>query len=100
MCNPISLFVLNILLFQKEKEYEVTLPFHDLPFEEISGTEVKITVQLTEVMSGESVFGFSNTKIINNKIVVKFLSKSPIFFTPGTLLQGKVNNFILKTIIK
>lgn len=60
-------------------------------FDVLSGTEVKILVDITEYMSGETVSGFSHTRIITNNIIVKFLSETPMIFTHGTLFYGHVS---------
>ncbi len=60
-------------------------------FDDLSELEVKILANITEFMSGETVSGFSRTRLISNHVIVKFLSKSPIIFTPGGVLRGQVS---------
>lgn len=76
-----------------EKKAEVSLSMQKLQsiFDEVSEIEVKIEAKLTEFMSGEIVSGFSHTRIITSNILIKFLSKSPAIFTPGTIFSGYVS---------
>lgn len=76
-----------------EKKTDVILSMQKLEplFDEVSQIEVKIEAKLTEFMSGETVSGFSHTRIITPNILIKFLSKSPAIFTPGTALNGYVS---------
>lgn len=59
-------------------------------FENLAGIEIKISVYMTEFMSGETMSGFSHTRIITSDIIIRFLSKPPVVFTPGMPLNGHV----------
>lgn len=60
-------------------------------FKTIDAVEVKILVHMTEFMSGETMSGFSHSRIISDDVKIEFLSKSPIIFTPGMPLFGYVS---------
>ncbi|XP_065199641.1 ovostatin-like [Planococcus citri] len=80
-------------VFIKEIRYQATLPFETIRtvFETLVGIEIKILVFMTEFMSGETMSGFSHSRIISNDIRIRFLSQSPIVFTPGMPLRGHVS---------
>lgn len=76
-----------------EEKTEVSISMQKLKslFDKVSEIQVKIEAKLTEFMSGETVSGFSHTRIITSNMLIKFLSNSPAIFTPGTIFSGYVS---------
>lgn len=60
-------------------------------FKDFSEVEVKIMVQMMEYLSGETVSGFSHTRIITNNISIMFLAETPLYFIPETIFYGHVS---------
>lgn len=78
---------------QKERAGDIVLPVTRLQpfFEDLVGVEVKILVHMTEYSSMETVLGYSHTRIVIDKVVVKFLSPNAGIFTSGAFLHGRVS---------
>lgn len=60
----------------------------------LKGIELRLEAELTEYLYGETVMGFSQTRIISGLINLYFLGVSPMIFKPGMLFEGHVCQFI------
>jgi hypothetical protein len=56
----------------------------------LQGIELRVESELTEYLYGETVMGFSHTRIISGLINLYFLGASPLVFIPGMLFEGHV----------
>jgi hypothetical protein len=85
-----------LLLLQKNGKHDVLIPM-ELVHSTMGGLqdiELRVEAQLTEYLYGETVMGFSHTRIISSLLNLYFLGASPMVFIPGTLFEGHVRQII------
>lgn len=60
--------------------------------------ELKLHASVTELLSRETVEGFSHTRLITKNLKIIFLSPTPAVFRPGLPFYGHVsyNHIVLK----
>lgn len=60
----------------------------------LKGIVLRLEAEVTEYLYGETMMGFSHTRIISGLINLYFLGASPMIFKPGMLFEGHVCQFI------
>jgi hypothetical protein len=91
----------TLLLLQKNGKHDVLIPM-ELVQSMMGGLEdieLRVEAQLTEYLYGETVMGFSHTRIISGLLNLYFLGASPMVFIPGMLFEGHVCHIIRTDII-
>jgi hypothetical protein len=80
------------LLLQKTGKHDVVVPMDLVKrvMGSLQGIELRMEAELTEYLYGETVMGFSHTRIISGLINLYFLGASPMIFMPGMLFEGHV----------
>ncbi|KDR15355.1 CD109 antigen [Zootermopsis nevadensis] len=56
----------------------------------LKGIVLRLEAEVTEYLYGETMMGFSHTRIISGLINLYFLGASPMIFKPGMLFEGHV----------
>ncbi|XP_008478331.2 CD109 antigen-like [Diaphorina citri] len=78
-------------LFEKEGKNTVLLNFSELLEPVTPGLELRLDVTVTELLSGESMTGFSSSRVVNSQVVVEFVSRRPLYWHAGKPIQGHVS---------
>ncbi|KAJ4443778.1 hypothetical protein ANN_05556 [Periplaneta americana] len=76
----------------KDGRHDVLVPMENVEgmMGSLKDLELRVEAELTEYLYGETVTGYSHTRIISGSINVYFLGPSPMVFKPGMLFEGHV----------
>ncbi|KAL1458595.1 hypothetical protein WDU94_008732 [Cyamophila willieti] len=83
--------ILRMEKFITESKNTFTLVFSELPEPVTPGLEVRLDVTLTELLSGETMSGYSTSRVAHSQVNVEFLSRQPLYYHVGKPLQGHVS---------
>ncbi|KAI5704478.1 hypothetical protein M8J75_005777 [Diaphorina citri] len=79
--------------FIKEGKNTFLLNFSELLKPVTPGLELRLDVTVTELLSGESMTGFSSSRVVNSQVVVEFVSRRPLYWHAGKPIQGHVFSY-------
>jgi hypothetical protein len=84
------------ILLQKNGKHDVLIPMDLVEnlLGSLKGIELRLEAEVTEYLYGETVMGFSHTRLISGLINLYFLGATPMIFKPGMLFEGHVCQFI------
>uniref|UniRef100_A0A8D8ZM66 Complement C3 n=2 Tax=Cacopsylla melanoneura TaxID=428564 RepID=A0A8D8ZM66_9HEMI len=83
--------ILRIEKFITESKNTFTLVFSELPEPVTPGLEVRLDVTVTELLSGETMCGYSTSRVAHSQVHVEFLSRRPLYYHEGKPLQGHMS---------